>query len=203
MYLLTFIVLLVSVLGLYANVAALQAGKIAERQTVAGELMRQWSGAAFNLARLPGVTIDIPVGGWAAGCSFTNPADLVVALGSTAPVTCSNGGVALTIGPDQLPGGYNFADYTFSSILYQPTARERYVITYLIPPANLNDPIGQPSLGLPIGEVYRQLTRTNLPLISYGYVANGRMEPRSGRFNYALPSGGVVPDGALAIITTP
>lgn len=201
MYLLTFVIVLISILGLYANVMALQATKIAEKQTVIGSMMQQWNGAAYATA-LDGGALDNPGTG---GCSLT-PGFPTACTRATVPVQ-------VTLPSDFLPPGYS-TDYIFNSIYYAPAGLggQRLLITFVPPVTDAfgtlqpNGIVTNPPLGIPLGEVFRQLQKTTLDPISYGYVTTQatiqQLRTRGGR-DYPVPTGGIVPDGSLAIISSP
>lgn len=187
MYLFVFIFILVSVLGLYTQVYMLQAARVFANQKAIGEIMQTWAGGAYTLAGTKPAIGTTP-----GGCSLT-PALAV-------PAACAS---QMAVG--DLPNGYNFVNYSWNTIVFQPVGGPRYVITYVSPPASIADPITAPRIGYTVGQIYQQLRNTTLPKISYGPVVGGVVVTREidgggAPVTYPVPQAGVVPNGAVAII---
>jgi hypothetical protein len=225
MYLLVFVTLVISLIGLYAQVLTLQSARLAQGQTVVAQAMLRWHSTAISEARYTQIT---PTPG-ATGCDLTSPGILGAvchgARGSSnvsitppagwAGFTCSN-----PLTPPcytQLPAGYATNTYTFYSIYYIPAGgTQSYVITFIPKPAAANPGfitlpgIGGNPISITMGDLANQLRNSGLNPLFYGTVQGGQLRAQSiqkaagGPFiplNYTTPP--AVTNGSIAIISAP
>lgn len=169
MYLLVFVLLMLSILGVYTEIYIVQASRLSANQIGVAQAMLDWHGAAV---RLVGANSSSIGGSGADGCLLT-------------PVqACASGVTActpqLTQNSSYLPSGYNYSAYEWCSILYTPNVpvgnKTRYVVTYVSTPASApSQPGGRgtvdsskpvqspdPTVGYTVGEIYQQLMKTGL-----------------------------------------
>jgi hypothetical protein len=256
MYLLVFVTLVISVIGLYTQTFALQTARIMSRQTGFANAMLTWHGTALAVAHYSVDATPGPPAGTtpnynkAAGCSLS-------AIGGTnlPPPCLTAGNKPATVGLAAPPAGMQNCDsevpisfvppcwrtlpldyastiYPFFSIAYQwPAPKQNYVITFVPPPllvtpsCPINNfvclpgttapPISQVQLGITLSDLYNQLRHTSTPTLAYGTVTNGfvvtagvsNVGPTLSTLQFPVPTTGAlgseVPEGSLAIISTP
>ena len=227
MYLLTFIVLLVSVLGLYANVAALQASKMAEQQKSIGETILVWHQATYRfafdrMARYPvatnpgyinfgqnrpeGCLLNTSSGmtGEPAPCNDGKPAALIddnVTNNPVLPTLATNRSYFLS--------NYNVDAYKFNTIIFQPLGdQNRYIITFVPPPAanDVINPVNFPPVGFSTSEIQRQLRRANVSASVRGVVIGTCRPPLTApcfsadsNLQYPLPTSAAITEGSVGL----
>lgn len=155
--------LIVSLLGMYTEIFAMQGARMLAKQKGLAEVMHEWHGAAFRYA-----SDGLSQAGFLAGAEC---------LLTPAPVNDSTGlpSACGTLTPDitdnrYLPAGYA-TDYKWYSILY--TQGQNYVITFVRPPTNsgsLTDPIAQPDNGFSVNDVWRHMRNMHSESVKYGMV---------------------------------
>lgn len=202
MFLIVFVTLMISIIGLYAQIFSVQANKLYNSQVGLMQTMVTWHGAATNLARANAASIP------AAGCSLTAGAGLVSA--------CTFGtlsGANLSL----LPPNYNIGSFSFYSIAFQ-SGSIPYVITFVHdtnsagntdPTKNLLLPtrLGT-EVGYSLNNLMRQFDRAAPTYLTYGTVtASGTLTVLTkttgiANFPYSIPAAPVIPVGSLAVIST-
>jgi len=201
MYLLTFITLLIGLIGIYAQVIALQTARMVAQQTGIAMTLIQWHSAAVSMARsvISVNASNIP----SAGCSLTvalPPIPGIVVCPSPVTAGTLTGGTVTsgvvppyTVGTYTLnkvmynaaqvtvsmPSGYDTNDYQFYSILYPMSGT--YQVMTLVPapiPSSTNPTPGYlaaiPSgilLGTTLAGLTQQLSNTSLPNYTYGPIS--------------------------------
>ena len=156
MYLLTFTFLVIGMLGIYTQVAAIEAARLYQSQSGIGQAMLTWHKAAMSLAGnvvnpAPpppstgcGLTFSLFALGTFPVCSHTAT---IAPGGAGAPVIVTGGPAAYaknsytnTISGtvyNDIPAGYNFATYQWKSVAFvNPAAAVTpgyYVVTYVDP----------------------------------------------------------------------
>lgn len=164
MYLLAFITLLVVIVGLHAQVMAVQAGKMYRAQNALAQTMVAWHNTAARLAHNTG-NLPTNISG-TTGCSQTTAYTVVT--------PCDK--AAARVSSADLPTGYNMTYYTFPTLLYEPTTSQRYVVTfvgYTDTQGLIQLPGGVASnrtLPFTVGGLLSQLANTKTPGLSYGTV---------------------------------
>jgi hypothetical protein len=194
MYLLVFVTLVISLIGIYAQVISVQAARLASNQTAVIQQMLRWHSTAISQTRyaaispIPGVAgCDLTTGGLA-GIPCDSPARGQVWISETVPPAWTAFECAGTLAPPcwtALPPGYQADPYTFYSIFYQPTTAQNYVITFIPPPVtNANNPppgfislpesgaAGAQQVGATMGDIVEQVRNVSLPAVSYGTIAH-------------------------------
>ncbi|MDR3423498.1 MAG: hypothetical protein P4M13_00250 [Alphaproteobacteria bacterium] len=155
MYMLVFVTLMVTVMGAYTQLAALQAGKMSSQQTGAVDAMLAWHTTAVSLAEFFVKQSSIVTGN---GCSLTSPgpgglstctksgggSSMFVTAGGAPPCSGTQGAPCYTA----LPTGYATSSYAFYSVAFQ-NAGQYYVLTYVPPPSAGSDAYGLGLLCLP------------------------------------------------------
>jgi hypothetical protein len=162
MYLFVFVFLMLSLVGIYTQIYITRVGVLDSKQRAAADLMQAWHDGAYEAGRDTDSTAIT-----ATGCSLTNG---YLTSGSGAK-PCLKTGVPRYVGngtfPD-LPSGYQLT-YTWRSVAYKDsTTSKNYVITIVPPPGTSDGLITDPPIGMPLGELYNQLSKTGLPATAYG-----------------------------------
>jgi hypothetical protein len=230
MYLLVFITLVISLIGIYTQVLSLQAARLAAGQSAIAQAMIRWHETAIQQVRTAQIT-TIP---GTNGCDLTSPG----AAGT--PCSSVNGPVTVTAtfpgAPWQncppaiagqpcwnlLPPGYQTNFYSFYSIYYQPAAGQNYVITFVQKPAVANPGFivlpnnpASVTIGINMGDLMNQIRNTGLNPITYGTVsgnagAGGLLTTQAvsnvgggplASLTYTTPA--AVNNGAIGIISAP
>jgi len=220
MYLLTFVFLVISILGVYTQVLAIEAARVMANQTNTADQVLAWHSAALSLAQ----NVITPTSVTAAGCNLST---------GTVPNDCMQGATHVTItgGPymvgaqayphlsaDYAATGNN--SYQWKAIAFQNSGSD-YVLTYVepymapmiptgIPPGFISTATGR-QLGLTQADLYQQIKNTGLSLMNYGYVSSAggaKTLVTTANFNiggtitpvtYAVPA--AAPAGSLGIIS--
>ena len=199
MYLFTFVMLMLSLLGIYTQVVAIQSAKIFANQTALAQIMATWHTAAVGLAKG-----DSVIGASSTACSIS-----VVNTGGMA--ACKNASGKPVFLPSTFNGtaptsplspGYNSTQYQWYSAVYQTAAYggKRLVVTFVLPGAASSSLITQPSIGISIGELLLEFKKSNFPAGSYG-VVSGQLLTNSLNSNYPMPTGGAITDGSIALVS--
>jgi hypothetical protein len=193
MFLIVFLTLVISIIGLFAQVVTLQAAQMAASQTGLAQTMETWHSVAV-------------------GAVYTATAT-AKAKGAAAP-TVSAAGCGVGVGMNgancvdmtaNLPPG-SPGNYSFSSILFQAPAplTAEYVITYVIPGTDGYLSANGASTGYTAGALLSQLNR-QASLLTYGTVsASGSLAvaPSSTvatALTYPIPAS--IPIGSIGIIS--
>jgi hypothetical protein len=215
MFLVVFTTLMISIIGLYAQVLSVQSGRIFANQTGLMQTMQTWHAAAVKTGYA-----DTTVLGTTAGhnyCVLTASSSLTPKC-ATAVVTVALGcSTTLATAGACLPTGYNTITYSFASILFVTTTAPftKYVVTYVsdkdangflqlpdsngttigFSPATLS---GQFKHAAPKDLLYGGVTATADPTIN---TFNVWIPGNNGvtTLTYALPA--AVPAGAFALIS--
>lgn len=191
MYLVAYLFLMISLIGIYTQVYAVQAGRMLSNQKVLGETMLGWHNAAVGLARNVQGGVSYPP---------TNvPCRLSSAVSGFSDCTSALGTLVMTDSADTLPEGYNFDAYQWYSLAYTASG-QNYVVTYVESPVTGNI-VEYPSIGVSTGEMLKQLKKTKAPGYSYGAVMDQKLITRMENYSLPMPSGSVVPDGSVAIVS--
>jgi hypothetical protein len=220
MYLLTFALLVISVLGIYTQVYALETARLFASETTIGQTFVNWHEAAASVAE--GVIEPLTVGG-IGGCRLL----ATKAYWANAPTQCTTG-THLTLnastptdiatgsyafGGNTYPlgaPGYSYSPYQWNSIAFEWSGS--YLVATFVsaaPGADISTATGT-TLNLTEGDLYRQLQNMGIPVYDYGYVTNPAGGPAtlnagpSGTnpsTQYTVPTS--IPNGALAIISFP
>lgn len=217
MYLFVFLFILLTVLGVFTQVFAMQTARLFADQKAGAEVMLTWHKVAHRLARdnaALGFGVVPPD-----GCR-------IVRLGAPAwpnlPNACAMGGAnrwslrvpthgscaaAVNQPTCILPPGFTL---NFESLVFQEPGGARALITFVRPPATLTDPT--PPLGFTLDAIFQQLKRTDTNWMQLGTVVMTGAGPRvlplmppAGIPNYPVPlSGGVsvIPVNSVVIYTT-
>jgi hypothetical protein len=214
MYLLTFVLLLVSVLGLYANVAALQAAKLLEKQEGIARTIQVWHQAAYRFVFDRMKQYPTPTSAYfgnllPAGCLLNSASGI-----PNEPPECNDGNSEplLTDAANvaKYLSDYTLTTYKYNTIIFQPTGdANRYIITFVVPPAdnNVTDPVSFPPLGFSASEIQRQMRRTDISLATRGSVTNACLRipapcfQSDSNLQFPLPAGGSVIPGAVGLFS--
>ncbi|MDR3451118.1 MAG: hypothetical protein P4M15_15470 [Alphaproteobacteria bacterium] len=222
MFLVVFVTLALSVMGVFAQVVSLQSAQIANAQTTLADTMETWHSIALKQT-----LVNPPTSFSTTGCSLTP----VVTGGNNPLATCSGkiGGIAsnLTIstnttptGTVSLPPGYQSV-YGFYSVVFQslpfvgaPNA-VTYVLTYAAPNSQGQLTLSNgASSGFTTSDLLNQLHRNSSPTLTYGTVQGGTLTATSkattvtdaatntvsSTLAYVVPTS--IPNGSVAIIST-
>lgn len=230
MYLLTFAMIMIAMLGLYTQVYAVQVARMFANETSIADNIVAWHEAAASLANnvINTTTNPLTIAGCSLSFSLVAPAYCIkgAASGGLPSVTVTgNGNYANPAGYifPQLPGTFNSVTYQWKSIAYQPTPNTFYVITFVPPPliSATNPPPGYIStatapphqLTITMGDLMHQLQASGLPLYSFGYVSGGKLITAStlppgaptfgAAITYPVPPVAEVPNNSIAIISSP
>lgn len=206
MYLLVFVFLVISMMGLYAEAIGIQAAHFFASQTGIAQTMLTWHSAAYRTftANWTSLAGSVP-------CQLAHGH----AVGSACPTQ-----IQTTTTPAAsyfLPLGYNMA-YSWSSYVYASGGR-RFILTYMSPPSGGStatpvvaaDAVNA-ATGFSVGEVYAQIENMKIPLVSYGVVQGGLFVTRAsiadqmqgGKFvpvTFPLPSSITVQEGSIGFIS--
>lgn len=214
MFLVVFVTLIISVVGLYAQVLTLQNVKAFNNQTTFAQQMLTWQNTAVSLAN--SLNLSVPAGGCrltanvaytvsGAGsggtsgqrlntCTYSgNPISIAIAKPSTIATSCAGGvtGACWTA----LPAGYQTTPYSFYTLFYT-AGTTNYIITY----AHDTDASGNlmlpdnsgTSIGLTPNELTLQLQHSGVPALAYGMVSgpNGSrvLTLSNAYFTHTLPN---------------
>jgi len=225
MYLLTFTLLVIGVLGIYTQVLAVEASRFFQSQVGVLNAMVEWHEAAVSLASNTMNPATAKVGGIdLAGCGLTaglltpcKKGVTITTLGApTVAVTAGAPGYATrsystptaAIYPS-LPTGYSGKNYQWKSIAFQNTSGY-YVITYVDPAAAgafVTTATGT-SLGITEAELFQQARNLNIPLYSYGGISGGVLTvppiltTGGPATNISYPVPASVLDGSFGIISS-
>jgi hypothetical protein len=222
MYLLVFTTLIVSLIGLYAQISALETGRMYARQNGIGKAMLLWQTAAMSMAAniikvngfvptVGGCSLgdDLPVGSPARCPKPTGTSELngTVTTGTTINQVYST---TPPVGPlpVHLPADYNVGIYRFYSILYHSLAGPNYVVSFLPNTGTgvfLNSAVTGVTLGITTSDLFQQIRHTGADTATFGSIdisvpqllASGSAYPLPGFMNTATY------DGAVAVIGSP
>lgn len=159
MYLFVYIMVILSVLGLYTQLFAMRAATLASKQKGVAETMMLWHGGTANFIR------DRVRAAVAASLPIAIPANGCLVFGGAGPADCGTvPNIGVFTNNIYLPG-YNIGEpqLVFPSVLYE-SGGVRYVLTF--------QRAGEMRLGFTDEQFYAQLQRTDIPRISYGRVVN-------------------------------
>jgi hypothetical protein len=228
MFLVVFVTLALSIIGLFAQVVTLQSAQINRSQSALAQTMLTWHAAAIKKALQNQSVVT-------AGNACLMTSRTAASGGENwyppPPTACG-----FTVDSTALPTGYAMTAYSFDSILYKPsTAPEiNYVITFVLPPktnssvANssnsyitLPDPYSNgPQTSFKLSDLRSQFRRIGAANLSFGTVTtvagqkqltitangnnivNGTVQRTGTTLTYTLPQSmtGVL-DGSLALIS--
>ena len=206
MFLIVFVTLVISIVGLYAQVLSLQSAKAYNSEAGLMQTMATWHGSAVALARAavaanPAAITPTP-------CSITSGAGMVG--------PCSFGTLTSPVANQAyLPPGYNTTNFSFYTIAYQTgVPAVDYVVTFAHDADPLSGDLYLPTIssgnmvGYTMNDLMRQFANSALPYATYGSVNTvggspilavttpGGLTPT---ISYTLPS--VIPSGSLALIS--
>jgi hypothetical protein len=230
MYLITFTLLIVGILGIYTQVFAIQTARLFASQTGIAQTMIAWHSAALSLADNI-VNPSTGSGGGvigAGGCSlsasylgpgYCSPGLTITNSSGTAWATVTGGAPSYTINTSSyktasgasyphISPNYASSIYQWKSLAFQNGGY--YVITYVDPPSATSPPPGYIStasgtqLGISQADLYQQLSQSGLSPMNYGYVnsANMLVTPSSvGGGAISYPVPATISPGSLAIIS--
>lgn len=157
MYLFVSIFLLLAAMGLFTEVYLLQISRIWANQKAAAESVFVFHAAAYRMAKEEGAQI---MDSAALSCRLSTNA-----LPASAEGNCF---VQLGTGSSYLPDEYpTVSEFLFPSVIYK-SGSGRYLATFI--PKESDG--GTSALGYKAGEIYRQMQRSSLSGVSYGYVAD-------------------------------
>ncbi len=233
MYLVTFLILILSIIGVYAQTLSVQAARIYANQAGFAHTVLAWHYSAAEQARFAGINN----GNTNTGCSLTSslitPAICTSSVAGNPDITVDGtqpGALtACSTTPTApcwtgLPPGYNKSPYTFNSVYYTVQQGQTYVVTYVLKPTiSATNPApgfitlpdaGGTQIGFTIDELAKQLKHTNLPVYSYGTVKGGVLQTAAiantgtlANIQPTLPKdafgNSLIPDGAVAIVSVP
>ncbi|MFY9288870.1 MAG: hypothetical protein WAO98_10265 [Alphaproteobacteria bacterium] len=231
MYLLVFVTLVISMIGVYVQVLSLQTARIAAQQNGIAQAMLAWHSAATSMAGSIirtnnaayaavaatgcGLTFNIPAGATYARCP--TPRNGLTALnawgtltdGGTNPNLYNIFSTQNTVELVHLPAGYDTRMYQFYSVLYQ-TGGQNYVATFIPASAAVNQTAFLTMargnmIGLTASDLIQQLQQSGAPRYTYGTVNTaGQMTTALGTASvqYTLPAF-TNTNGAVAVIGTP
>lgn len=147
MYLLVIVTLIVGLLGVYAQIVALQAARYASSLSGLGKTMVLWHGAAVSMGAkvvaTPGATFpcSLTIGVPTVAAGYLQNANLAAPGTCKAPAggAATSGTVTDAVGSDSatidaagdkvhLPPGYDTVQHQFFSILYQDGAGGQYYV---------------------------------------------------------------------------
>ena len=204
MFLIAFVTVVISIIGLYAQIISLQTARIYNSQVGLMQTMSVWHSAAVTFARAKANLGVIPTNAFTPITSFCN---------MTSPALASPCGFGtLSVPPNSttyLPQGYAIGTFTFYSLAYQ-IAGVNYVVTFVPDPGGNNylmlpEVTTGTAVGYTMAGLSRQFARAANPNIMYGVVnASGTLTVLSkggATFSYAVPPAPTLPTGSLAIIS--
>jgi hypothetical protein len=208
MFLVVFVTLVISVIGLFTQVVALQSAQIYNAQSGLSQLMEIWHGVAVNMNFYTPATNA----GLTSGCRLTYLGNIY----STVPVCTATGGGLMYVsttpatGYVPLPSGYN-TTFSFLSVAYQtPAPVLSYVVTYVNPAAAdasgflILPQEGGKSIGYKAADLIRQLKRDTSNIV-YGTVTSPgilTVAPNNTvqkTLTYPIPAS--VPTGSIALVS--
>jgi hypothetical protein len=222
MFLLTFALVIISMLSVYTQVYAVETARLFSNQTGVAQSMIVWHAAAASLVAN---VVPPASAATATGCSLNYGAAGLCPIGAGySSIGTVMGGVAVTglyantLGMEfpNFPPGYVLGSFQWNSIAYDPDPY--YVITYVSYTASgtgatAASPITTATgkkLNITEGDLYRQLQQSGIPPYSFGYVSNPPGGPATlvagpsisnSATVYPVPT--TIPDGSLAIISVP
>ncbi|MBI1273832.1 MAG: hypothetical protein GC131_07090 [Alphaproteobacteria bacterium] len=158
MYLFVFVFLLLTIIGVFTQVFAVQTARFSANQAVAGQQMLAWHYAATRFARA-----HPTYGLTQTGCRITGGATLYSGL--TLTTACST-----TLAASDLPTGY-VVSYQWESIVFtDPGTSQRMVVTFVPPDANDAQAPRAPA-GLAINQILTQLRKAQPGSITSGSIS--------------------------------
>ncbi|MDD3288495.1 MAG: hypothetical protein PHX43_05765 [Alphaproteobacteria bacterium] len=199
MYLIAFVVLMISLLGVFVQIYAVQTAQMFANQRVIGQLMIDWHSAAVGQARNSGIFPTNPP------CRLNSNATAGMPATFSGTAICLPMGAVLA-GSTRLPPGYSFINYQWFSMAYIPTGSTQvHVVTFVPPTTQANIPVPHPNIGITTAELLQQVRFTKVTGISFGFVQSQRLvvtisQPNPA-INYSMPSNGAVPEGSIAIVS--
>jgi len=170
MYLFVFVFLVMSVVGLYTEVYALQAAKMYQNRTDIAQMMLTWHESARKWAQDHDSDLDnIPKAKSQTGCFIIDTVDMpTVGTNILSARRCHSGGSQKVMDAAALPLGYNFSNFRFRTIVYT-NAPSRMIITYVQPPATATIPA---VAGFTLNQLNQQLVNSHISPMMWG-VYNG------------------------------
>lgn len=229
MVLLTFVMLVIGMLGIYTQVYAIEVARLFAHQTGIAQTMISWHDAALSLVAgehgARSAIADFPAAGGACSltaslapvvpnCTINSAPGPGVAIGGSSPVTVDGAGYTCTVTgvTDHYPhlGQIaNLGTYKWNSIAFSNAAGQHLVITYVPPVATapyLISTANNSPLSVTASDLMHEFVQAGVPLFTFGYVsAAGTIT--AGGLTYTLPpsvtvAGAAVP-GSVAIISSP
>lgn len=190
MYVLTFVIIFLVILGAYTQAYIVQTLAINKRQTVVAELMVAWNSAVLDDIQRSGFAE--PATGGATNCVIYPPAlfpgrrPTVFAVGQNYQTAPSFSSARCYFSVTQ--GGGPSATYT---------------ITWAAPPANPAQPIG--GLGVTVADIMRQLQHMKIDNGQYGLVTGGGVTLTTYPVNNLTPPTltlpvGIIPTGSVVVL---
>jgi len=219
MFLLTFVLIIISTLGVYTQVYALEAARFMANQTSLASTLVTWhttaAGVAANamLATGPGTSCSLtPSDASSTQCPAS--IKLTSASSNKAITTGTYTNLAgITVSP---PASLSSTIYQWKSVAFAPAAGGGYYTLTYVPPSAVSTGListaSSPSaqLNVTMSDLYRQLRLLGIPIYSFGYVSNGTLNVAPIMINgvltpvsYPLPAGVTIPSGSLGIISSP
>jgi hypothetical protein len=219
MFLIVFITLMVSVIGLYAQILSLQTAKIDAAQSAMAQTMITWHAAAVDYVHANITTFTALAPALPLACQLTSTSLLYTMS------ACVPGYTLATVTPAVLPSVYNAAFFPFLTAVFNSNSTI-YVVTYITAPSaasggvagNLQLPAdpnlslsATPSVtvGYTINDVMRQFANISANYLAYGTVTTAGTLTIGGRSNgavaagitFPVPPASIMPVGAVAIIS--
>ncbi len=219
MFLVVFVTLVISIIGLYAQILSVQTNKIYHAQYGLMQTMITWHSAAVSLVTPFILNQSLgPLSG--NGCQLDKSPNLLVNGTTNVPVCAETGHNVLVTNPPTgtppvLPNGYQPTPYTFSTIVYQtPAPIEDYVITFVYATDD-NSPTGNILLpgtsgtvvAYSLNSLMQQFAHGAPAYIGYGVVTSlGNLSVSSqsagggATVNFTIPN--VIPVNSIAMISS-
>ena len=206
MFLVVFVTLVISVIGLFVQIYSLQTSRMYNNQTALMQTMQTWHATAAGMGinypptNLNGMT----------GCRMTSNA-------SSALPGCVNGtyGTEWVNTNANLPKGYNTASYSFMTVAFQTVAPPAPPTSYIITYAHDTDATGSlllpdssgTSVGFSLHDLGLQFARSPHSNILYGtvtapgtlYVVTSGGGAAAASLPYTIPTS--IPVNSIAVIS--
>ena len=193
MFLVVFVTLAISIIGLFAQVLSLQAAKMNNAQVGLMQTMVMWHQSATTLAANNQATIANP--------SFTVTSGGCSMTGTSTQSSCGFSSVASS---PYFPVGYQSPAYSFNSTAFN-SGGQNYVVTYVPKPVGTNDLTTQngTDIGYTMNDLQRQFARSADINLAYGTVntlGTLSVQMKNGAaFSYPVPTG--IATGSFGIIS--
>lgn len=187
MFMFSYLILVLAILGVYTEIYAVQTAKLFSKQNVVASAMVTWHKTAVKKAATSGLSV-------AAGdyCMMT--------AGEAKPCVATSQVAA----GDFVNSSYNTASYSWFTVAYNISG-QTYIVTYVPPTAATVSPqnnlIIKPNVGISIAELSMQLRRVGLDPATYGMVSGSSLQTNT---SISFPvNTTAIADKSVAIVSMP